>query len=303
MKTNNQTIFALSRPLFLALLALNLGLLLWLKLLTDNFLSWNAVDLNKESLFQLKSLLAIAQFALVGLSLDQILRKAIIGFNVHSESSHVPAILAQVLTVTIFIVTGIAAYIGLYDHHLNYLFASIGALSVGILYILKDVGHQVICGITLQADRIVSVDDWLEVKEGGATEYLQVVELDYRMVVLRNDTRQLIRVYNHHFSEMHFINLSKQKPGVAAPRKLEFRLSSANNPERVRHLFNLVQSRHRHRPVRNRRHYPFSPIPLFKVCRYQSEPAVQQPRTHEPQPSTNSLARLLWTRDFKTAQY
>ena len=92
MKTNNQTIFALSRPLFLALLALNLGLLLWLKLLTDNFLSWNAVDLNKESLFQLKSLLAIAQFALVGLSLDQILRKAIIGFNVHSESSHVPAI-------------------------------------------------------------------------------------------------------------------------------------------------------------------------------------------------------------------
>ena len=240
MKTNNQTIFALSRPLFLALLALNLGLLLWLKLLTDNFLSWNAVDLNKESLFQLKSLLAIAQFALVGLSLDQILRKAIIGFNVHSESSHVPAILVQVLTVTIFIVTGIAAYIGLYDHHLNYLFASIGALSVGILYILKDVGHQVICGITLQADRIVSVDDWLEVKEGGATEYLQVVELDYRMVVLRNDTRQLIRVYNHHFSEMHFINLSKQKPGVAAPRKLEFRLSSANNSERVLRIMDLA---------------------------------------------------------------
>jgi hypothetical protein len=65
-------------------------------------------------------MLAIAQFAVVGLSLDQILRKAIIGFNFHSENRHVPAIFVQVLTVTIFIVTGVAAYIGLYDHHLNY---------------------------------------------------------------------------------------------------------------------------------------------------------------------------------------
>lgn len=74
--------------------------------------------------------------------LDQLLHRAITRFNERANTRHIPAILVQVLTVTIFIVAGVCAYVGLYDHHLNYLLASIDALSVGILYILKNVGHQ-----------------------------------------------------------------------------------------------------------------------------------------------------------------
>ena len=240
MKTNNQTIFVLSRPLFWVLLALNLVVLLWIKQHTGDFFGWNPVDLNKDKLFELKSMLAITQFVLIALTLDQFLRRAIVHFNELSDDRHVPAILVQVMSVTVFVAIGLCAYVGLYDHNFTYLLASIGALSVGILYILKDVGHQVICGITLQADHIVSVDDWIELKEDGATEYLQVVELDYRMVVLKNDHGQLIRVYNHEFTEMHFINLSKQKPGVGSPRQLEIQVSARNNPDRVLRIMDLA---------------------------------------------------------------
>lgn len=107
----------------------------------------------------MKSILAITQFVLIAFTLDQFLRRAIVHFNELSDDRHVPAILVQVMSVTVFVAIGLCAYVGLYDHNFTYLLASIGALSVGILYILKDVGHQVICGITLQADHIVSVDD------------------------------------------------------------------------------------------------------------------------------------------------
>ena len=136
MKTNNQTIFVLSRPLFWVLLALNIALLLWLKQHTGDFFGWNPVDLNRHKLFELKSMLAIAQFVFIAFTIDQLLRRAVVRFNERSAERHVPAILVQVMTVAVFVATGLCAYVGLYDHHFTYLLASIGALSVGILYIL-----------------------------------------------------------------------------------------------------------------------------------------------------------------------
>ncbi|CAN1496181.1 MscS Small-conductance mechanosensitive channel [Burkholderiaceae bacterium] len=240
MSVPNFRIFLLPKALLWLVIALNFGLMFLLDKLAGSPWSWHASDFEKESMNLLVDGLAIFQFVLLAFTIDQIMRFGVVRHNKHTEKTHVPAIIIQLISVLIYSVFALVAYVLLYDHNFTHLLASIGALSVGLAYIFRDLIGEVVSSITIQADRLVSIDDWIEVSHDGATEYFQVKEIDYRMVVLKNSKGLVKRIHNQKFLALNYINLSKQEAGVWSRRKFEYQLTARNNPERILAIMELA---------------------------------------------------------------
>ena len=242
MSVPNSRVFLLPKVLLWIVIALNFGLMIWLDQLADSPWGWNASDLEKGSMDMLVDGLAIFQFALLGFTLDQIMRFSVVRYNTLSQKVHVPAIIIQLSSVLIYSVVALVGYVVLYDHAFSHILATLGALSVGIAYIFRDLIAEVVSSITIQADRLVSINDWLEVSHDGSKEYLQVIEIDHRMVVLKNIFGLTKRMHNQKFLAMTYINLSKQEEGVWSRRRFEYQLTARNNPERILAIMNLAMT-------------------------------------------------------------
>ena len=242
MSVPNSRVYLLPKVILWLVIALNFGLMIWLDKLADSPWGWNASDLEKGSMDMLVDGLAIFQFVLLGFTLDQIMRFGVVRYNTLSQKVHVPAIIIQLNSVLIYSVVGLVGYVALYDHAFSHILATLGALSVGIAFIFKDLIAEVVGSITIQTDRLVSINDWLEVSHDGSKEYLQVIEIDHRMVVLKNIFGLTKRMYNQRFLGMSFINLSKQEEGVWSRRRFEYQLTARNNPERILAIMDLAMA-------------------------------------------------------------
>jgi len=240
MSASNTRIFLLPKVILWMVIAINFGLMIWLNKLADSPWGWNASDLEKGSMDILVDGLAIFQFVLLAFTLDQIMRFCVVRYNALSQKVHVPAIIIQLSSVLIYSVVALVAYVLLYDHAFSHILATLGALSVGIAYIFRDLIAEVVSSITIQADRLVSINDWIEVAEGDRRKYYQIVEIDHRMVVLRTVLGLTIRMYNQKFLALNFINLSKQEPGMGSRRFFFLNLSVRNNPEKVIEIIDLA---------------------------------------------------------------
>lgn len=233
MSVPNTRVFLLPKVLLWIVIALNFGLMIWLDQLADSPWGWNASDLEKGSMDMLVDGLAIFQFALLGFTLDQIMRFSVVRYNTLSQKVHVPAIIIQLSSVLIYSVVALVGYVALYDHAFSHILATLGALSVGIAFIFKDLIAEVVGSITIQTDRLVSINDWIDVTEGESHKFYQIVEIDHRMVTLRTVLGLTIRMYNQKFLGLNYVNLSKQEPGMGSRRFFFMQMTARNNPEKV----------------------------------------------------------------------
>ena len=223
-----------------ALLALNAYLLYWLDLHAGSLWGWQITDFTIAHPFNVIDILAVAQFVLFAITSDMLMRRSVASYNQHSKKSQIPAILIQCLSILIYGFYGLAGFILLYDHSVTNLVAASGAIGLSIGYVCRDVIADVVNSIVIQTDGLIAINDWIEVPEGGASQYFQVVQFDRRMVTLRNQFDYLVRIPNTRFLGMSYINLSKQPKGRGARRTLEIQLDALNHSEKVLEILNLA---------------------------------------------------------------
>jgi len=198
---------------------------------------WIAADLEDQKIDFVLAGLAILQFVLFAVLLDLFSRQAIASHNkrsLHSEKySLIPAIISHMVSSLIYAFVALVAFILLYDHKLTNIVTTLGAMSIGIAYIFRDLIAEVVNSVTIQSDRLISIGDWLEIDNDEKKDYLKVTEINHRMVIFENLDGYIVRVYNQKFLEMKFINLTKQHHGVRVRRKLEIQLSARSTAEQV----------------------------------------------------------------------
>lgn len=230
--------------IYIATIAI-LGLSYKIYTLTGTPFGWIAADFeDPEKIDYLLAGLAVFQFVLIAVILDLFSRQAIAKHNERSldsgKSTLIPAIISHMVSSLIYAFVALVAFILLYDHKLTNIVTTVGAMSIGIAYIFRDLIAEVVNSVTIQSDRLISIGDWLEIDNDEKKDYLKVTEINHRMVIFENLDGYIVRVYNQKFLEMKFINLTKQNPGIGLRRKLEIQLSARTTPEQVLPIFESV---------------------------------------------------------------
>lgn len=222
------------------LVALNLVLLAWLDVHTGSIWGWQVTDFTDSHAFNRVDALAILQFILFALTADVVMRRSVVRYNHHSKKSQIPAILVQCFSILIYALFGLTGFILLYDHSVSNLVAASGAIGLSIGYVCRDLIADVVNSIVIQADGLIAIHDWIEVADGGSTQYFQVVQFDRRMVTLRNRFDYLVKIPNTRFIGMSYVNLTKQAEGRGSRRTLEIKLDSLNHSEKVLGILNIA---------------------------------------------------------------
>ena len=231
--TPDHRLYSLPKFLLISLMAINLGIMIWLNLLADSFWGWRVADLDKSPTHLLVDGLAILQFVMFAFTADKTIRTILKIHNKVSKKSTVPKIIMRLISLLIYFIAAITAYVLFYDHDLSRLFASVGALGVGVVYIFRGFIADLAASLKIQTDRIIGIGDWIEVSTAGNPKIYQIVEIDQRMVVLKGMSGLTTRIYNHQFLNLEFVNVSRQAPGVGSRRFFTFELNSSCNPEKV----------------------------------------------------------------------
>ena len=137
------------------------------------------------------------------------MRRFVAKYNQRTKKSQIPAILVQCFTILIYALFGLAGFILLYDHSVTNLIAASGAIGLSIGYVCRDLIADVVNSIVIQTDGLIAINDWIEVSDGGVSQYFQVVQFDRRMVTLRNRFDYLVKIPNTRFMGMSYVNLTK----------------------------------------------------------------------------------------------
>lgn len=237
MSNNKRTSNSLIRNLIYIVLVVSLALSYKIYTQSGSPFGWIVADLQSDPIdFELAGM-AVFQFVLLALLLDLIARQAIAKHNEVSANNEnntlIPSIITQMVSSVIYIVVALVAFILLYDHKLTFIITSIGAIGIGIAYVFRDIITELVNSVTIQSDRLISIDDWLEVDNGGSKDYLKVLEINHRMVMLENLRGYVVKFYNQKFLDLKFINLTKQSKGMGVRRKLDIQLSTRTTPEQV----------------------------------------------------------------------
>ncbi len=230
----------LMRIVVWVLFSLNLLLLYWLNLHAPSMWGWQDTDFTVMHDFNLIDALAIGQFVLLAITIDMVMRKMIARFNQHSKKTKIPEILVQCFSILIYGLISLIGFILLYDHSVSNIIAASGAIGLSIGYVCKDLIADVVNSIVIQTDGLIAINDWIEVPDGGGSQYFQVAQFDRRMVTLRNRFDYLVRIPNTRFLAMSYINLSKQDEDRGSKRTLDIKLDSLNNSEKVLEILNLA---------------------------------------------------------------
>lgn len=184
--------------------------------------------------------MAVFQLILFAVTTDILLRWSVNRFNARSIKSQIPAILVQCFSILIYALFSLAGFILLFDHSANYLLAASGAIGLSVGYVCKDIISDIVNSIAIQTDRLIAINDWIEVTGGDKPVFYQVVQFDQRLVTLIDKYDYLVKIPNTRFMGMSYINLSRQAKGRGSSRALEFQLNSSNNTEKVLEILNLA---------------------------------------------------------------
>lgn len=199
--------------------------------------SWEHATTLEDRSLALTDALLFAQFGLGALTLDQLSRKGFVAMNKSMKNRGLPMFFVQLVSLTIYALFGLAAYLTLFEHSLESLLAASGMLSLAVGYLSKDLIQDVLCSVQIQADGLVSIGDWVHLNKMGEKEIYKVVDIDRRMTTLENlnGYRQVIR--NGVFYDMRLINLSRQENG--SRRKIEIDLDAQAREDEVLQILSL----------------------------------------------------------------
>lgn len=222
------------------LLGCNLLLLSWLDRHGGSMWGWTFTDFADGHGITSMDALAVLQMVLLALNADVLMRWSVHRFNAHSRKSQIPAILVQIFSIFIYAMFALASFVLFFDHSANYLLAASGAIGLSVGYICKDLIADIVNSIAIQADRLIAINDWIEVTGGEKPVFYQVIQFDHRMVTLKDRYDYLLKIPNTRFMGMSYVNLTKQKEGRGSRRSLEIQLDSLNNPEKVLAVLNLA---------------------------------------------------------------
>ena len=222
------------------LLGCNLLLASWLDRHGGSIFGWIFTDFADGHAVTSMDAIAILQMTLMALNVDVLMRWSVDRFNEHSKKTQIPAILVQIFSILIYAMFGLASFVLFFDHSANYLIAASGAIGLSVGYICKDLIADIVNSIVIQTDRLISINDWIEISGGEKPVFYQVIQFDRRMVTLKDKYDYLLKIPNTRFMGMGYVNLSKQKEGRGSRRAIEIQLDSLNNPEKVIEILNLA---------------------------------------------------------------
>ena len=234
------SIFSLPKPLFWLLVIANLIYAFWLNSSFGSFWGWDISDLADKHSAAIEDIAAVAQLVLFAVTVDMSIRHFVVRFNKTTKGNHVPAILVQAVTLLFYGIIGLFGFIVLYDHSAGQILAASGAIGFGIVYVLREMIADVVACIQIQTDELISIGDQIQIRGGEASGYYEIVQMDRRMVTIRTVLKYNVRIPNHRFVNLDFINLSKQDTKMGARRILEVELYSGNDADKVIEL--LIQA-------------------------------------------------------------
>lgn len=217
-------------------LILDCLLMLLLKYLTNSYFGWETADFSDGQVAAGVKFLAIVQFIFFAASIDQLAKIFITRYNASSDESKISQLFAQVISINLYFFVGLLGFVLLYDHSFKHLIATSSIVGLGLAYIFRDILHDVVSSIVIQYDGMISINDWIEVRRDGQTEFFQVTQLNSRLITLRDKYDYHLHIHNSEFLHTRFINISKQHKGRGSRRELEIELDSSNNPETVRDI-------------------------------------------------------------------
>lgn len=222
------------------LLVCNLLLLSWLHQQTGSMWGWTHTDFATGNAITSTDVVAVLQLIVFAVTTDIFLRWSVNRFNTRSIKSQIPAILVQCFSILIYALFSLAGFILLFDRSANYLLAASGAIGLSVGYVCKDYIADFVNSIAIQTDRLIAINDWIEITGGEKPDFYQVIQFDQRMVTLKDKYDYLVKIPNTRFMGMSYINLSRQAEGRGSRRALEFQLDSSNNTEKVLEILNLA---------------------------------------------------------------
>jgi len=197
--------------LVLVLALLNVGLSRVLSAMIETPWGWQESHMNLEKMPELSEFLASLQFFLFAFTVDCLFRLLVLRINQRKRKQQIPAVLVQAGSILIYTLIGLLGFILLYDQSISTLLAASGALGLVVGYAFRDMIADVVASITLQADHLIAIGDWIEFSEGGKTIFARVAEMDRRYVTLEtNGDLRAFRIPNNRFLSLQFINVSQQ---------------------------------------------------------------------------------------------
>lgn len=251
-------IFSLPKPIFWLLIIANFVYAFWMDRQFGSFWAWNIADLAHKHDFKIADFVAVGQFILFAVSVDMTIRHFVVRFNEITTKNPQPVILVQAITISCYALIGLIGFIVMYDHSAGQVLAASGAVGFGIVYVLREFIADIVACIQIQSDGLIRIGDYIEVDSG---EYYEVVQIDHRMVVLRNAVKHLVRIPNRRFIDLTYINLNQQAAKMGARRIIEIDIDSGNDADKIIEL--LTQAAEY--VVKSDSRYPWFHIRLAKI--------------------------------------
>jgi hypothetical protein len=228
---HHKKIFSLPKSVWAVLLISNAVYAWCIHSKLGSYRGWTVVDISSDLTINLPTILAVFQFVLFGFTVDTLMRLIVVTVNRRLSKGQVPVLAVTVLSILIYSVIGLIAFILLYDHSLSHILATTGALGVGAVFVFREWIADVTASIQIQTDHLAGIDDYLLVT--GDSGLLKVVQIDHRMITVQDDSDYLIRIPTRQFLDLKYINLSRQPLKRGIGRSCTFQLSSQNNSSRV----------------------------------------------------------------------
>jgi hypothetical protein len=239
-KKSSESIKALPKKWLIGLVAFNFLYMGLVYYYTEHAFGWVKGDLADGSIDRF-DVIAIIQFLLFAITLDQIVKRASVDFNAASKEKKIPHLIVQVLTIFIFGLVGFIGFILLYDREFTNLIAATSGLGVGLVLLLKDRIADIMGSLELQTDGLVSKGDYIDLIEDGKKECYQVIEMDQRRITLKSVADDYERrISNKKFLSLEFINLTKQGKHRGSMRKISVELPSERYADKVVEIFSLA---------------------------------------------------------------
>jgi len=240
-KKSENSIRALPKKWILGLVGLNFVFLVIVFYYSGNPLGWVSSDLSTNEPFSFIDGLAIAQFIILAITLDQLVKRFAVNFNKASSERKIPKLIVEVLTLFIFGLCGFAAYILLYDYKFTHLIAATSGLGIGLALLFKDFFQDIMGSLELQIDGLVTTGNYIDITEGSHTECYRVIEMDRRRILLRRVADNYERIIsNKKFITLDYINLSKQADVRGSRRSINVELFSEKYADKVVEIFSLA---------------------------------------------------------------
>lgn len=124
-----------------------------------------------------------------------------------------PRLLKDMVTVLIFVITGIAIAKWVFDQDVTAIWATSGVLALVMGLALRNLIADLFCGIALSIDQPFKIGEWLEVRPRGVDPLRGcVVEMSWRTTRIRTTTNTMVVVPNSLISTIVIINLSRPEP-------------------------------------------------------------------------------------------